>query len=143
MRFLIEPRSPLKAIRELGYPGRWTLHRWIRERDHGSVLPHRPSTLKRYSLEVKLEAVALFNAGESPQAVADRLGLTTKMNVYSWAQRFRENGEWGLMSNKERKQAAGFRTQASFEALLPDDVQELKKDDGSSNGGKAVLEKEP
>lgn len=26
-------QSATKTVRELGYPGRWTLHRWIRERD--------------------------------------------------------------------------------------------------------------
>lgn len=26
-------QSATKTVRELGYPGRWTLYRWIRERD--------------------------------------------------------------------------------------------------------------
>ncbi|HAT1144340.1 MULTISPECIES: terminase gpP N-terminus-related DNA-binding protein [Corynebacterium] len=85
-------QSATKAVRELGYPGRWTLHRWIRERDEPPAAPIRRTTLKRYPLGVKLKAVELFTAGMSPDAVASELSLNSKMSVYAWAQRFREEG---------------------------------------------------
>ena len=50
-------QSATKTVRELGYPGRWTLHRWIRERDEPPAAPIRRTTLKRYQLATKLKAV--------------------------------------------------------------------------------------
>lgn len=46
-------QSATKTARELGYPGRWTLHRWIRERDEPPAAPIRRTTLKRYPLATK------------------------------------------------------------------------------------------
>ena len=63
-------QSATKTVRELGYPGRWTLHRWIRERDEPPAAPIRRTTLKRYPLGVKLKAVEFFTAGMSPEAIA-------------------------------------------------------------------------
>ena len=91
-------QSATKTVRELGYPGRWTLHRWIRQRSEPPSPPIRRTTLKRYPLTTKLKAVELFNSGMSPDAVAAELSLNSKMSVYAWAQRFREEGKWGLMS---------------------------------------------
>ena len=99
-------QSATKTVRELGYPGRWTLHRWIRERDEPPAAPIRRTTLKRYPLATKLKAVELFTAGMSPDAIASELSLNSKMSVYAWAQRFREEGKWGLMSATERKRSA-------------------------------------
>ena len=96
-------QSATKTVRELGYPGRWTLHRWIRERDEPPAAPIRRTTLKRYPLVTKLKAVELFTAGMSPDAIASELSLNSKMSVYAWAQRFCEEGKWGLMSATERK----------------------------------------
>lgn len=33
-------QSATKTVRELGYPGRWTLHRWIKKRDEPPAAPH-------------------------------------------------------------------------------------------------------
>ncbi|CAB0760494.1 transposase [Corynebacterium diphtheriae] len=32
-------QSATQTVRELGYPGRWTLHRWIKERDQPPAAP--------------------------------------------------------------------------------------------------------
>ena len=117
-------QSATKTVRELGYPGRWTLHRWIRERDEPPAAPIRRTTLKRYPLATKLKAVELFTAGMSPDAIASELSLNSKMSVYAWAQRFREEGKWGLMSATERKRSAGIVTRKTFEKSLPDDAAE-------------------
>ncbi|WP_338326471.1 terminase gpP N-terminus-related DNA-binding protein [Corynebacterium diphtheriae] len=34
----------------------------------------------------------------SPNTIASELSLNSKMSIYAWAQRFREEGKWGLMS---------------------------------------------
>lgn len=135
-------QSATKTVRELGYPGRWTLHRWIRERDGPPAAPIRRTTLKRYPLVTKLKAVELFTAGMSPDAIASELSLNSKMSVYAWAQRFREEGKWGLMSATERKQSVGIVTRKAFEKSLPDDAAELKKLAARLSAEKAVLEKE-
>ncbi|CAB0605957.1 transposase [Corynebacterium diphtheriae] len=49
-------QSATKTVRELGYPGRWTLYRWIRQRDQPPAAPIRRTTLKRYPLGVKLKS---------------------------------------------------------------------------------------
>lgn len=135
-------QSATKTVRELGYPGRWTLHRWIRQRSEPPSPPIRRTTLKRYPLTTKLKAVELFNSGMSPDAVAVKLSLNSKMSVYAWAQRFREEGKWGLMSATERKQSAGIVTHKALESSLPDDAIELKKLAARLSAEKAVLEKE-
>lgn len=135
-------QSVTKTVRELGYPGRWTLHRWIRERSEPPAAPIRRTSLKRYPFATKLKAVELFVSGMSPDAVAAELSLNSKMSVYAWAQRFREEGKWGLMSATERKQSAGIVTYKAFEKSLPDDATELKKLAARLSVEKAVLEKE-
>lgn len=135
-------QSATKTVRELGYPGRWTLHRWIRERSEPPAAPIRRTSLKRYPFATKLKAVELFVSGMSPDAVAAELSLNSKMSVYAWAQRFREEGKWGLMSATERKQSAGIVTHKAFEKSLPDDATELKKLAARLSVEKAVLEKE-
>lgn len=135
-------QSATKTVRELGYPGRWTLHRWIRQRSEPSSPPTRRTTLKRYPLTTKLKAVELFNSGMSPDAVAAKLSLNSKMSVYACAQRFREEGKWGLMSATERKQSANIVTHKALESSLPDDAMQLKKLAARLSAEKAVLEKE-
>lgn len=89
-------QSVTKIVRELGYPGRWTLHRWIRQRSEPPSSPIRRTTLKRYPFATKLKGVELFNSGMSPDTVAAELSLNSQMSVYAWAQRFREEGKGGI-----------------------------------------------
>ena len=135
-------QSVTKTVRELGYPGRWTLYKWLRE----PAKPGRPrkqsKTLTRYPFEVKLRAVELFNAGWRPADIAVECELRSKMSVYSWAQRHREEGKWGLMSKRERKEHTRMPTRAAFERSLADDLAELKKQMAQMLVDKAVLEKE-
>lgn len=135
-------QSVTKTVRELGYPGRWTLYKWLRE----PAKPGRPRkqsrTLSRYPFEVKLRAVELFHAGWRPADIAVECELRSKMSVYSWAQRHREEGEWGLMSKRERKEHTCMPTRAALEKSLADDPAELKKQMAQLLVDKAVLEKE-
>lgn len=136
-------QSVTKIVRELGYPGRWTLHRWIRQRSEPPSSPIRRTTLKRYPFATKLKGVELFNSGMSPDTVAAELSLNSQMSVYAWAQRFREEGKGGgLMSATERKQSAGSVTHNALEKSLPGDATQLKKLAARLSAEKAVLEKE-
>lgn len=116
-------QSVAKTIRKLGYPGRYRLHRWIRQRSEPPSSSIRRTTLKSYPFTTKLKAVELFGSGMSPDAVAAELSLNLKMSVYAWTQRFREEGKWGLTSATERKQSAGIVTRKALEKSLPDDVR--------------------
>ncbi|ERA52022.1 transposase-like protein [Corynebacterium diphtheriae DSM 43988] len=98
--------------------------------------------MTRYPFEVKLRAVELFNAGWRPADIAVECELRSKMSVYSWAQRHREEGKWGLMSKRERKEHTRMPTRAAFEKSLADDPAELKKQMAQLFVDKAVLEKE-
>ena len=64
--------------------------------------------MTRYPFEVKLRAVELFNAGWSPADIAVECELRSTMSAYSWAQRHREEGEWGLMSKKNVMRAPAY-----------------------------------
>lgn len=121
-------KSITKTVRNLGFPGRWTLHQWIREPLKPGPKPKKmPQTLRNYPWTVKLEAVQLLREGLRPPEIAVRLDIKTHMNVYAWAQIFRKSGQWGLMSKKERRAQQEFPTRASLEASLPDDPAELRK----------------
>lgn len=122
-------KSVTKAVRNLGYPARRTLYDWIR---YGTARrkPKRTHLLegnRRYSWQLKLEAVELFQAGYRPKEIKARLDLTTFAIVYAWARRFRESGEWGLMTKRERDQHREVPTRAALEASLPDDPDKLRK----------------
>ncbi len=74
-------QSATKTVRELGYPGRWTLHRWIGQRREPPSPPTRRTTLKRYPSTTKLKAIELFHSGMSPDAVAAELSLHSTMSI--------------------------------------------------------------
>ena len=74
-------QSATKTVRELGYPGRWTLHRWIRQRREPPSPFTRWTTVKRYPSTTKLKTVELFHSGMSPEAVAAELSLNSKMSL--------------------------------------------------------------
>lgn len=120
-------QSVTKTVRELGYPGRWTIHRWIRQRSKQPFSPTRRTTLKRYPFTTKLKAVKLFNSGMSPDVVAAELSRNSKMSVYTRIQRFREEGNWGLMSATKGKNLVGVVTRKASEKSLPDDATQRKK----------------
>lgn len=119
--------SVTKTILLLGYPGRWTLHIWIRAAGTPVSKPKRAERLTHYPFNTMLWAVEMFSKGVRPEQITSRLGLSSPMSVYSWVGRYRQEGEWGLMSKKERGQAAKLPTVKSLEASLPDDPQELKR----------------
>ncbi|MEX3504917.1 terminase gpP N-terminus-related DNA-binding protein [Corynebacterium sp. LK2510] len=89
-----------------------------------------------------MRAVNLFNEGSHPADNALKCGLTSKMSVYSGAQRFRDEGQWGLMSKRQRAEHARTPTTAAFETSLPDDPAQLNKQMAKLLVDKAVLEKE-
>lgn len=137
-------KSVTKAVRNLGYPARRTLYDWIRYgiQQRKPKHTHLLEGNRRYPWQLKLQAVELFEAGYRPKEIQERLDLTTFAIVYDWARRFRESGEWGLMSKRERDQHRDLPTQAALEASLPNDPEKLRKLAAQLLVDKAVLEQE-
>lgn len=84
-------------------------------------------TLTHYPYEVKLRAVELFHNGWRPADIAQECCLHTHASVYAWAQRYRKEGQWGLMSKKERAGHGRIPTKAALEKSLPDNPTQLKQ----------------
>lgn len=137
-----QAQSATKTVRALGYPGRWTLHKWLRERNTTKPKPFRHEKLTHYPFATKLASAKMYEEGYSPQFIAEKFDLRSKMSVYSWAQTYRDKGEWALMTKRERETRAGFPTRASLEASFPDDVDELKRQLAKLTVEKALVDKE-
>jgi len=137
-------KSVTRAVRNLGYPARRTLYDWIRYgiQQRKPKHTHLLEGHRRYSWQLKLEAVGLFERGYRPKEIQERLDLTTFAIVYDWARRFRESGEWGLMSKRERREHPKTPTKAALEASLPEDPEALRKLAAQLLVDKAVLEQE-
>ncbi|CAB0670121.1 IS3 family transposase [Corynebacterium diphtheriae] len=142
LRVYKRTQSVTKTVRELGYPGRWTLYKWLREPKTPPQPRKQAKTLTHYPYEVKLRAVELFHNGWRPADIAQECCLHTHASVYAWAQRYRKEGQWGLMSKKERAGHGRIPTKAALEKSLPDNPTQLKQQMATLLVEKAVLEKE-
>lgn len=142
LRVYKRTQSVTKTVRELGYPGRWTLYKWLREPKTPPQPRKQAKTLTHCPYEVKLRAVELFHNGWRPADIAQECCLHTHASVYAWAQRYREEGQWGLMSKKERAGHGRIPTKAALEKSLPDNPTQLKQQMATLLVEKAVLEKE-
>lgn len=134
--------SYAKTIRKLGYPSRHVLHDWVRGTCRGPKQSVTPRPPRHYSWEFKAAAVQRVLAGEDVRTVGADLRMTTHVVLYKWVQIWREHGNRGLMSKREKAKADGFPTRASIERSLPDDPAELKRLAAGLMVEKAVLEQE-
>ena len=73
-----------KTLRELGYPSRQTLYRWI-EDDRTAVRRTNGRPFSHYSQGAREEAMALLQRGWTPREIAESLGLANSAVVYNWA----------------------------------------------------------
>lgn len=94
MRSIDEPNLSWKRSAIWGYPGRWTMYKWLREPLKPGPKPRKQAKeLRSYPWKLKLEAVQMYKEGLRPQEITDKLELHTKMSVYSWAQAYRKLAE--------------------------------------------------
>lgn len=142
LRVYRRTRSVTKTVRELGFPGRWTLYQWLRDSQPGRRPRKQTKRLRHYDLETKMRAVELYEAGHRVDDIALECGLQSKASVYAWAQKYRLEGRWALMSRKERKVERALPTRKSLEASLPDDPAQLRQLAAQLLLDKAVLESE-
>lgn len=76
--------SVIKTVRELGYPGRWTLYQWLRDPRAGKRPRRQAKRLRRYDVAAKMRAVELFEAGHRVDDIAAECGLYSAAIVYAW-----------------------------------------------------------
>lgn len=53
-----------------------------------------------YDLDTKLRAVEFCEAGQRVDDIARKCGVHSETSVYVWAQKYRVEGMWALMSQK-------------------------------------------
>ena len=87
-----------KTIRQLGYPPRDTLRKWVEE-----IAPDERKIHQRrveYTQEQKIEAVAAFKLRDtSAESVADKLGLS-RVSLYKWHGQLLPGEKESVMANK-------------------------------------------
>nr|WP_269212831.1 IS3 family transposase [Schaalia sp. lx-100] len=113
---------------------------WVKEYGLGRRRPKRRKPPRRYSWELKLEAVERMESGECVDDIARDLRIDVPPLLYQWARNWAKEGRWGLMTRQERKRA--FATRGQLEGSLPDDPEELRALAARLLVEKAVLEKE-
>jgi transposase InsO family protein/transposase-like protein len=148
-----EGGKSLRAVsKELGYPAKSCLHRWLAE-DPGDWPRKASPTRTRYPVAVKLEAVGRLRAGEPAGDVAMRYDISSPDLVRSWARRADEGGHMAL-GREDGGPAAppgppddveGLRARVHDleleNALMRGVVEILKKDPGIDQGGLSNPEK--
>lgn len=73
-----------KTLRELGYPSRQILYRWI-EDDRSVARRTSGRPFGHYSHETREEAMTLLQGGWTPREVAESLGVANPAVAYNWA----------------------------------------------------------
>ena len=132
-----------KTLRMLGYPSRHVLHDWVKESGRGGIRkkrrPRKPA--RHYTYVFKEAAVVRVLGGEDVARVAGELRLSHVAVLYKWIALWNAEGQWGLMTKKE-KVTSGMATRAQLEKSLPSDPEELRAVAASLLVDKAVLERE-
>ncbi|EFG48432.1 hypothetical protein HMPREF0183_0285 [Brevibacterium mcbrellneri ATCC 49030] len=82
LRVFKRTQSVTKMIRELGYPGRRTMHRWVREGVSPGRRRRQAKAAASYPVEVKLEVVELFHAGWRPDEIVVQCGVRSRSNMF-------------------------------------------------------------
>lgn len=99
-----QTKSVTETIRILGYPGRETLYKWIKDQNQprkkkstyrGINTPNHP---RHPSVELKLEVLhRCFELGEDVESVSDEIGYS-RTSIYAWRRRYLQKGTIALMN---------------------------------------------
>ena len=125
----------------LGYPTQATLSRWVRDdsrygKDLESGIPHR--SRMKYPFEVRAEAVRLALEEHLMYCeISDRLDLCGPPIVSRWVAIARKKGLEGLMTREEKKEIGQTAADSYY---LPDDIEELKRQNAELRMENAILE---
>lgn len=98
--------SVTETIRVLGYPGRQTMYKWIRERNqpkkvkstcHGDTVSH----LRHQPVNLKVEVFhRCFEFGEDVKSVSDE-SRYSRASIYMWCRKYLREGITALMNPED------------------------------------------
>jgi transposase-like protein len=102
-----DTHSVSKTIRILGYPGRQTLYKWIRDQNQpkktkstyrGENTPAHP---RHPPVSLKLEVLhRCFELGEDVKSVSDEIGYS-RASIYTWRRKYLRKGMTALMNPED------------------------------------------
>ena len=125
-----------KTLRELGYPSRQTLYRWI-EDDRTAVRRTNGRPFSHYSQGAREEAMALLQRGWTPREIAESLGLANSAVVYNWA-RSKKGKVIELAADSARPPGEG-RAWSGFEGSEEERIAQLELENDILRGVVEVL----
>lgn len=141
--YLTHDRCIAATMRALGYPGRGTLTRWIREAIPearkaivGSVVQRRyPESLKQTGV------VELCTRQESAQAVADKLGVC-RPTLYNWKNQLLGREAPASMKHTHRSPQQRERDELELQvAVLRREIRQLRLEQDLLNKANELLKK--
>lgn len=147
-----QTKSVTETIRILGYPGRQTLYRWIKEQDNppkekspfrGVNTPNHP---RHPSVELKLEVLhRCFELGEDVKLVSDEIGYS-RASIYTWRRKYLQRGMVALMNPADDPRgdlAPGVPTSSEEMSELKAQIQNLQMQVDILKETLNVLKKDP
>lgn len=147
-----QSKSVTETIRELGYPGRETLYRWLKaqaqpprekSRFRGINTPEHP---RHPPVKVKLAALhRCFELGEDVRLVSNEIGYS-RASIYSWRRKYQQEGAVALMNRKDnpRKKLVPCRPSSSEEmGQLKAQIQDMQMEIDILKETLNILKKDP
>ena len=126
-----------KTIRELGYPKRSTLYRWLSGERSPATSRKTGGSGDRYSEEERAEALRLVSEGLSYAEAARRVGASSGAVVYHWA-----NGKRRYLEGKARmavESSGEERAYDGFEGSLEERIRLLELENDILRGAVELL----
>lgn len=123
-----------KTVKELGYPSRPLLNKWIKEREQKTLRNYKRDIKKSkpnrqhrdFSHDEKLNAVKrYFLQGESAQIIAKEIG-SCDTSIYNWRHKFQKEGLLGLMPRQKKKRELSPESSSKEQEGNDADIQALK-----------------
>lgn len=119
-------KSPTQVKRQLGYPSRPGLQKWLAAEGKPKP-PRKPYDPNKHPegtpLEVKLCAIhRCYDLGERVQLVADEIGYSCSA-IKHWIEVYKDKGMKALMESEEKRR----RSLAKKKEAPPTEIEELRK----------------
>ena len=147
-----QTKSVTETVRTLGYPGRETLRRWIKEQAQPPKVKSRfrgvntPAHPRHPPADVKLKALhRCFELGEDVKSVSDEIGYS-RASIYAWRRKYLQKGAVALMARKgvpREKLVPGSPASSDEMSLLKAQIQEMQMEIDILKETLNVIKKDP
>ena len=130
------------TIRQLGYPTRDTLRKWVQEISPDERKIHQRRV--KYTQKQKIEAVAAFRLRDtSAENIADKLGLS-RVSLYKWHDQLLPGEKESAMTNKPDQELPDDKDALISEIeKLKKEINELKLERDLLEGAAELIKKDP